>query len=126
VSDLAKGALVDVLFAPDKANRGIATQITLLARPGVTYTFAGRITNVNVRDGVVSGENQNDGKVYDIAFDPRSRSERSGLHIGNEVSIRAAFDGENYRATNVTATEASSAPKPKADQQAPRSDQDQQ
>jgi hypothetical protein len=124
VSDLAKGALVDVLFAPDKANRGIATEITLLARPGVTYTFAGRITNVNVRDGIHSVENQTDGKVYDIEFDSRSRSERSGVHIGNEVSIRATFDGENYRATNVAVTEANSAPK--SNQQRPRSDEDQQ
>lgn len=126
INDLAKGALVDVLFAPDKANRGIATEITLLARPGVTYTFAGRITNVNIRDGIVSVENQTDGKVYDIEFDARNRSERSGLHIGNEVSIRATFDGENYRATSVNVNEASSTPNPKANQQGPRSDDDQQ
>jgi Domain of unknown function (DUF5666) len=101
ISDLAKGALVDVMFAPDKANRGIATQITLLARPGTSYTFAGIITNVNVRDAIVSVENHTDGKVYDIQFDPRSRTERAELHVGNSVSINATFDGENYRATNV-------------------------
>ncbi|HEY3927854.1 MAG TPA: DUF5666 domain-containing protein [Candidatus Koribacter sp.] len=116
-NDLARGALVDVLFAPDKANRGIATQIMVLARPGVSYTFAGTITNVNVRDGIVSVENQTDGKVYDIEFDTRSRSERSGLHVGNDVNISATFDGENYRATNVTVTEAAkSAPKSRSAQ----------
>jgi hypothetical protein len=127
VGDLAKGALVDVVFAPDKANRGIATEISLLARPGVSYTFAGRITNVNLRDGTVSVENQTDGKVYDIEFDTRSKSERGGLRAGNEVSITATFDGENYKATNVTVTEAEAAPKgkPKTDEQKPKSDDQQ-
>lgn len=116
IGDLARGALVDVMFAPDKANRGIATEVVLLARPGVSYTFAGTITNVNVRDGVVSVENQADGKIYDIEFDPRSKNERVGLHVGNDVNIAATFDGENYRATNVTVNQATKAA-PKALQQ---------
>jgi hypothetical protein len=120
--DLAKGALVDVMFAPDKANRGIATQVMVLARPGVSYTFAGTITNVNMRDGIVSVENESDGKVYDIAFDARSKSERNGLHVGNSVSIAATFDSENYKATNITVTEASSKPKPRPDQKQPKPD----
>ena len=125
VGDIARGALVDVTFAPDKGNRGVATEILVLARPGVSYTFAGIITNVNVRDGVVSVENQSDGKVYDIEFDTHSKSARAGLHIGNNVNITAAFDGENYKATNVTVTEASSAPKTRPDQKPPKSDDDQ-
>ncbi len=119
--DLAKGALVDVMFAPDKANRGIATQIMLLARPGVSYTFAGTITNLNLRDGIVSVENQTDGKVYDIEFDTRSKSDRNAMHVGSTVNVRATFDGENYRATNVTVSEATV--KPKAPEQpAPKPD----
>jgi hypothetical protein len=113
--DLAKGALVDVVFAPDKNNRGIATQVVVLARPGVSYTFAGVITNVNLRDGIVSIENQTDGKVYDIEFDSRSKSERSGLHVGNNVNIAATFDGENYKATTVTVNEAKAQPKARPD-----------
>lgn len=121
VGDLGKGALVDVVFAPDKANRGIATEVRVLARPGVSYTFAGTITNVNLRDGTVSVENESDGKVYDIEFDTHSKSERSGLHVGNTVNIAATFDGENYKATNVTVTEAkSAAPKGKAEPSAPK------
>lgn len=115
--DLAKGALVDVTFAPDKANRGIATEVVLLARPGVTYTFAGMVTNVNMRDGVVSVENRTDGKVYDIEFDSRSRSTRDSLHVGSTVSIRATFDGENYKATSVTVSEARTAPRTNPDQE---------
>jgi hypothetical protein len=125
VGDLAKGALVDVVFAPDKANRGIATEVTLLARPGVSYTFAGKITNVNLRDGTVSVENQTDGKVYDIEFDTHSKSERGGLRAGNEVSIVATFDGENYKATRVTVTEAEAAPKQKPKAEDPKSEDQQ-
>jgi hypothetical protein len=124
-SDLAKGALIDVVFAPDKSNRGIATQVVVLARPGVSYTFAGVITNVNVRDGVVSVENQTDGKIYDIEFDPRSKSERNGLHVGNAVNIAATFDGENYKATTVTVTEAKAQPKSRPDEKKQK-DEDQQ
>jgi hypothetical protein len=119
-ADLAKGALVDVTFAPDKANRGIANEVVILARPGVSYTFAGNITNVNLRDGTVSVENQTDGKVYDIEFDTHSKSERGGLRAGNTVNITATFDGENYKATNVTVTE-SAEPKKKSDEK--KSDQ---
>ncbi|ABF40281.1 hypothetical protein Acid345_1279 [Candidatus Koribacter versatilis Ellin345] len=124
MGDIAKGALVDVVFAPDKANRGIAKEVTLLAKPGASYTFAGVITNVNLRDGVVSVENQTDGKVYDIEFDGHSKSERSGLKIGNSVNIAATFDGENYRATNVTVTEAAAKPKDRPDQKKPKADSD--
>jgi hypothetical protein len=120
-SDLARGALVDVVFAPDKANRGIASEITLLARPGTSYTFVGLVTNLNLRDGVVSVATQADGKVYDIQFDPRSRTERSGLHVGNSVSVNATFDGQNYHATSVTATQTSATPQPSK----PKPDDDQ-
>lgn len=125
IGDLAKGALVDVTFAPDKANRGIATEVLLLARPGTSYTFAGVITNLNLRDGVISVENQTDGKVYDIDFDPRSKSERSALRVGNAVNVSATFDGANYKATNVTVTEAVAKPKGNSDQPKPKADDDQ-
>jgi len=126
VTDLGRGALVDVMFAPDKASRGVATEVRLLARPGTSYTFAGTITNVNMRDGTVSVENESDGKVYDIEFDAHSKSERAGLHVGNSVSIAATFDGENYKATNVTVSENKTAPKTRPDQRpAPKSDEDQ-
>ncbi len=111
------------MFAPDKANRGIATQILVLARPGVSYTFAGTITNVNMRDGLVSVENATDGKVYDIEFDTRSKTERAGLHVGNDVNINATFDGENYRATTVTVTEAKAQPKKRPDDRKKSDDQ---
>ena len=92
----------------------------LLARPGASYTFAGVITNLNLRDGVISVENQTDGKVYDIDFDLRSKSERNALRVGNGVSVNATFDGANYKATNITVTEAVA--KPKAEQEKPKSD----
>ncbi len=124
-SYLAKGALVDVTFAPDKANRGIATEVKMLARPGASYAFSGVITNLNLRDGVISIENQTDGKVYDIDFDPRSRSERNNLHVGNAVNVNATFDGANYKATNITVTEATVPPKATPEQEKPKSDDDQ-
>lgn len=121
-ADLGRGALVDVHFAPDRANRGLATEITILARPGASYTFAGRITNLNLRDGIVSVENTTDGKVYDIEVAPRGKNERAALHVGNTVNITATFDGENYRANNVTVTQAQSNPRPQTDQPRPNPD----
>jgi hypothetical protein len=116
-SDLAKGALVDVIFAPDKSNRRIATEVTVLARPGTNYTFAGVITNVDVRDGVVSVESRGADKVYDIAFDTHSKSQRNSLHVGNTVNITATYDGENYRATSITVVEAKAPSKPRPEDQ---------
>lgn len=107
-ASLTTGALIDVQFWPAKAQRGVARQITVLAAPGANYLFAGVVTNVNMRDGVLSIENQSDGKVYDVEFTPQTTGE-DVLRVGANLSITATFDGAAYRASRITPVPASAA-----------------
>lgn len=99
-SDLKPGSLIDVMFAPGQKG-GSATQISVLAVPGEKYVFAGRITHLDLRSGVMAVDNQTDERNYEIRFDP-SKVELGSLQIGTEVTAQAQFDGRNYYASQVT------------------------
>src|SRR5207248_3652259 len=64
-SDLVEGALVNVEFGSRKDLRGI----TVLAIPGSTFIFAGRVTYVDLSQKLIAIDNQSDGKKYDVYMD---------------------------------------------------------
>jgi hypothetical protein len=104
VADLTPGSLVTVQFAPDKADRGIAREIRVLAAPGAVFTFAGRVTNLDLSVGQLSIANQSDNKTYDISV---VRPLLPGdLMVGSDVVVKAMFDGKEYRANSVNVTQA--------------------
>jgi Domain of unknown function (DUF5666) len=104
VADLTAGSLVTVQFAPDKAGRGIAREIHVLAAPGAVFTFAGRVTNLDLSVGQISIANQSDNKTYDISV---MRPLLPGdLMVGSDVVVKAMFDGKEYRANSVNVTQA--------------------
>jgi len=103
-SEVTQGALVSVQFSPDKSNRGVAREIRLLAAPGAVYTFAGRVTNLDLSEGQLSIANQNNSQTYDISI-ARPLLPAS-LMIGSDVVIKAIFDGKGYRASSVNVTRA--------------------
>jgi len=100
MSDVQPGALIAVKFSPEKANRGVAREITVLAAPGQSVTFAGKITHLDLRSGQFAIENKTDNRTYDIAFD-RQRSLPSDLMVGSEVTVAAQFDGRQYKANRI-------------------------
>ena len=98
--EVQPGSLVSVVFAPgNKANRGVAQEIKVLAVPGQSVTFAGKVTNVDLRQGLLAVENRSDNKTYDIAMG--SGSVPSNLQVGSDVTISAVFDGRSYRASSI-------------------------
>ncbi len=101
VSELREGALVSVTFTPDSGKEGIAREITVIARPGETFTFAGDVMHLDMRSGIIVVRNRSDGKSYEIQFDPASQGS-SNLAVGSEVTVAAEFNGTGYRARNVT------------------------
>jgi len=104
VADLTPGSLVTVQFAPDKTDHGIAREIRLLASPGAVFTFAGRVTNLDLSVGQISIANQSDNKTYDISV---VRPLLPGnLMVGSDVVVKAMFDGKEYRADSVNVTQA--------------------
>jgi hypothetical protein len=96
-SDLVEGALVNIEFGPQHELRAI----TVLATPGSTFTFAGRVTYVDLSQKLIAIDNRSDGKKYDVFMDAISAAVFHQVHEGNDVSVSAVFDGERYSARNI-------------------------
>jgi hypothetical protein len=107
-ADLRPGALVGVQFAPERANRGVAQKITVLAVPGASFRFAGRVTNLDVKNSVMAIENASDGKSYEVAFNRSDVDGREDLAVGAEVNVIATFQGDKYLARETTVTQPAS------------------
>jgi Domain of unknown function (DUF5666) len=104
IADVRQGSLVSVQFSPDKANRGVAREISVLAAPGAIYTFAGRVTNLDLSEGQISIANQTDSRTYDISIARPLLP--ANLMVGSDVVVKAMFDGKEYKANSVNVTRA--------------------
>ena len=96
-SDLAEGALVSLSFSPQRELR----EITLLASPGSSFTFAGRVTYLDISRKLIALDNSSDGKNYDISVEAVADSILRQLREGMNVSVSAIFDGNRYAARKV-------------------------
>jgi hypothetical protein len=102
--ELRSGSLIDVTFVPD-GRRSEAQSITVYASPGESYVFAGILTHVDIRDGVLALDNQVDGNNYELSFDPLGEKNVGRLVLGTSVTVTASFDGRRYLATSINITE---------------------
>jgi predicted RNA-binding protein len=100
-ADLKPGALLDVMFAPGQKG-GTAQQVLVLAVPGESFVFAGRVTHIDMSQGSVAIENESDDKNYTVFFNPAGVEDREHLTLGSQVTARATFDGRNYHAQQLT------------------------
>lgn len=101
VADLKPGSLVAITFGSGKGRSGVVQELTLLAVPGSTFTFLGRITFVDVSRKMIAVANQNDGKSYDIYFESIPVTVLQRLHEGSQASISALFEGDRYVAQKI-------------------------
>ena len=102
VADLREGALISVKFSPGTGHRGTAQQIAVLATPGTTFTFAGKVTHLDLRTGVIAVDNMSDHQTYDIFFDPKNKLQ-DDITIGSQVQVTATFTGTGYKAQTISA-----------------------
>lgn len=100
-SDLMPGALVSATFASQNG-QGVASQISILATPGSTFTFVGTISFLNLSSQFLSVTDPRDGKSYKISFSIASMPETSNLHEGQRVMVQAHFNGSGYVASSIT------------------------
>lgn len=105
-ADLKPGSLVSVQFAPERANRGVAQKVTILAVPGAAFRFGGQITYLDVKSATLAIENETDGKNYELAFDPATVTGRDDLAVGAKANVVAVFQGDKYLAREITVTQA--------------------
>lgn len=99
-ADLVPNCLIGVRFAPEAGNRGAARQITIYAAPGSSFVFAGKVTFLDIKSGLLALQNRTDSRNYEIHFDPHS-PEYQTLSVGTDVSLSAVFDGARYTARSL-------------------------
>jgi hypothetical protein len=104
---LKPGTLVAVQFRPAGPGRVAAQQISVLASPGTTFTFVGRVIFLDMPKGLMVLVDPRDKKSYEVHFNPNSTRINGDLQIDSDVTVNAAFDGTNY-ATNAIMVNANS------------------
>lgn len=108
--ELYPGSLVRVRFAAERANRGLARDITIIAVPGSSHTFAGPITFLDSHRGIVAVHNNLDNKTYDLHFSP-SQANSSQLAVGAEIMVTATFEVSQYAVQQITVTRPAGTPR---------------
>jgi hypothetical protein len=104
LNDVTPGSLVHVQFSPERSNRGLAREITIVAAPGSVFTFVGKLTFLDMHRGLLALQNVLDDKNYEIHFNPARTDVKDSLGVGTEVRIVASFDGPRYTAQTIVLT----------------------
>ena len=102
--DVKPGTLVHVRFAASSPNRGLAREVSIIAVPGSTFTFAGKVTFLDLHRGLIAVQNNTDDRNYEIHFAPSAVANRDQLGVGRDVLVRATFEGTRYMAQSVNLT----------------------
>lgn len=102
LSDLVAGALISATFMPEPGGRAIASRITVLAVPGSSFIFGGSISFLDMHLGLLEIVDPRDGKSYQIHFDSARIPASGNLHLGENVTIKARYDGSRYEAGEIT------------------------
>jgi len=100
--DVRPGALVHVRFAAESPNRGLAREIHILATPGAAFTFAGKITFLDMHRGILALQNASDDKNFEIHISAAQTADARRLSVGDVVRIVATFEGTRYTAQTIT------------------------
>lgn len=100
-SSLSTGCLVAVKFSPEGNGREVAREISILAQPGVRYTFVGQVIHLDLRTGLIVLNSTTDHKTYEVYFDP-SRTPDENLQLGAMVTAVTNLDGSRYMARTIS------------------------
>jgi len=99
VQSLSPGVLVRTWFSP--AHREVS-KIEVLAVPGSSFTFEGRIVAVDLRSRVLALSNDSDQSTRELVIDALDPASLNLLRQDANVRIRAEFDGDGYRVRSVS------------------------
>lgn len=101
-SDLVPGTLIAVKFGSQQDGRDLANEVSVLAVPGSSFTFAGEVIHLDLRTGLLVLTSSTDHKTYEIYLEQRAGPVDDNLRQGAQVSVIARFEGDRYVARNVT------------------------
>ncbi len=105
-SELVPGTLIAVKFGAQQDGRDLAQEVSVLAVPGSSFTFAGEVISVDLRTGLLVLNSSTDRKTYEIYLEQAAGTVDDNLRQGAQVSVIARFDGDRYVARNVTVSAA--------------------
>jgi hypothetical protein len=105
-NELMPGTLVAIKFGPQQNGGDVAQELSVLAVPGSSFTFAGRITSLDLRLGVLVLDSSTDHKTYEIYFDPSVLASNDKLREASDVTVITRFDGNRYVARTLTVNSA--------------------
>jgi hypothetical protein len=101
-SELTPGTLLSVSLGPQRNGRAWVRQISVLAVPGDSFTFAGPVTSLDLRLGLLVLTSTTDHKSYEIHFDSGVLAIDDGVHPGVDVTVLTRFEGNRYVARSLT------------------------
>jgi hypothetical protein len=100
-SDLAEGTLVSIRFGAAGEKHDSAEQISILAMPGATFTFAGKVTFLDLHNNLLVLTSDTNHKTYEIHLGPAVQIE-ANLREGAEVTAETRFEQDQYVAQRLT------------------------
>jgi hypothetical protein len=101
-SELVPGTLVAVKFGPQQDGSDVAREVSVLAIPGASFAFAGRVAGLDLRLGLLTLTSTTDNRTYEIYFDPSVIRADDNLRQAADVTVLTRFDGSRYVAHSVT------------------------
>jgi len=99
--DLVNGTLVQVTFRSVSDGPIEAEKVEILARPGSTFTFTGRIAVIDLRDAHLTLFESSGDNTFEVGLGSLQADERSRLKQGMDVIVHARFDGLTYQAESI-------------------------
>jgi hypothetical protein len=100
-AELKPGTLVSLAFTPGSGEAPVVRQVSILALPGASFVFSGRIEHLDLRRGLLVVVDPRDNKSYEVYFDPSARHLAHDLRQGADVTVQATFDGRRYQSREI-------------------------
>lgn len=101
VTELVPGAIVEVRFVGGSRGPGVVNAIDLIATPGSSFDFRGRLSFLDVEQGRLVITDAKGVKSHEIRFDAARFPVSRSLHEGSGVMVTAVFDGSTYTASQL-------------------------
>ena len=101
--DLIAGTLVSATFRHVQNSKDTASRIAILAVPGASFSFAGKISYLDLSKGLLELVDSNDGKSYELHFPVAQMPANGRASLGDNVTVQAYYDGTQYQASEITA-----------------------
>jgi hypothetical protein len=101
-SEIAPGSLIAVKLGAQQDGHDWAQEISVQAVPGDSFTFAGQVSALDLRTGLLVLTSTTDRKTYEIYFDPDLLAIGDSLRPGVDVTVLTRFEGNRYVARSLT------------------------